>query len=109
MSEFTMYIGDTSPPYNPTLEYDSGAPINLSALSNSDITIKLQSIDNPNTVVAGTGSMTITNAASGIISYQWATADTTLAQDRYYVWIILVWPTGPQHLDPDILNLVAAP
>lgn len=106
----TMYVGDLDPTYTTQLlEPDGVTPVNLAGLSGSNIVLKWQAYDLPNTTVTGSGTVTIVTASTGNISYAWATGDTSTA-GTYHFWAVVTFVgSKPQHIDLGELQIKAAP
>lgn len=73
MMAFTIKQNDTSPALQATLQDYAGTAINLVGAS---VRFHMKSLDSSIVVDA---PMTITNAAGGVVRYNWQAADTDLA------------------------------
>ncbi len=72
--------------------------INLTGLTAGQITLRMK---NEATGVAksGAGTVTITNATAGIITYAWNAADTNTDGEWLLQWTLNWSGTSPQHSD----------
>ena len=74
MSTFTIKKGDTSPSIVATLTDVDGTAINI-----TDATVQFHMRNMSNNELIVDAAATITNATSGIVTYDWLTADTASA------------------------------
>lgn len=108
MATITMYQNDTLPAYTRTCLDQNGAVINLTGAT---IVLKFIALSGSlsGTVTNGAGSVTVTNATAGQISYAWVAADTATV-GTYQLWVyITVGATKEHSVGPDTLNIVSAP
>lgn len=96
-----MTAGDTSPVWNPTIQDKFGVAINLTGLVAGNFQLKMKN-EASGIIKVGAGVFTIVNAAAGIITYAWNSADTSAAGE-WLLSVIITWPSGPQHLDLYVL------
>jgi hypothetical protein len=102
-----MTVGDLNPIWNPTIQDKFGNAINLTGLSAGQITLRLKN-EASGISKTGLGTVTITNAAAGIITYAWAAGDTNAAGEWLFQWQLNWSGTSPQHSDIGTLLLNAA-
>lgn len=88
MADLTIKTFDTYPPLVATLT-DQNGPIDLTEATSVVVVLKGQS------GATITGQCTITDAAQGVVSYQWEDGDTDNA-DTYQVEWMITWPSGIQ-------------
>src|SRR5215471_15893520 len=74
MSNSPRYVGFIDPPYAITITDDSGTPLNLTGCTSNSFTLTMVNVYD-NTGKSGVGAWTVTNAAAGQASYQYASAD----------------------------------
>ena len=101
----TMYQGDTLPALTRQLTDQNGNIINLTGCT---VVLKTQQGGGTPTTLAG--SVTITNAANGNISYAWNAADTA-TPGTYSLWYVVTTGGGAkEHVaGPDTLIIQGAP
>jgi uncharacterized protein YfaS (alpha-2-macroglobulin family) len=75
---FTIKQNDTSPAIQATLKDGNGSPINLNG---ADVVIHMKSVDG---VLKVNEQVTIVDADTGVVKYEWATGDTDTV-GTYYV------------------------
>jgi hypothetical protein len=93
MPDLTLKSGDTWPPLVTTLE-DGGGPLDLTTAVG--VTMKMAS-----PTVSKTGLVcTITDASNGIVSYTWASGDTS-APGTYKVEFTVDFGTGKLQTAPN--------
>ena len=74
-----MYQGQTGKAWGPTLTYDNGNAVSLAGLLNTAFTLFIHDTKAPGSPDrTGAGTFTIVNAATGLISYKWNAADTSV-------------------------------
>jgi len=83
-ADYTIKQGDTAPALADTLTYADGTPVNLTGATISLVARSMTS----SAAIELTGTVTITNPATGQILYQPSTQDTALAGDRMANWIV---------------------
>lgn len=83
MSVSPMYVGQTGPALQATIQYDTGGAFNLTGASLMLI------IHNPDTLqdIQGAGTWNIPNPQGGVAVYQWNVLDTHLPPDNYQLFI----------------------
>lgn len=89
------YVGDTSRPLHATFTLHDGTIDPLTSASN--LTMKFRNTAN-GTVRTGTGTWTILDAANGIASYAWSSADVAAA-GTYKIWPSATMGDGPANWD----------
>lgn len=92
-----FYVGQTNPPLSLSFKDDSGSAINLTSVTLS-LLIRNTQWQTPD--IVGGGSFTITNAAAGLATYQWVTADTQLASDYFQLLFKAVNGSAVTYFDP---------
>lgn len=104
MATITMYQGDTLPALTKQLLDPNGNIINLTGA-----TVVLKTVAGSITTTLA-GTVMITNAANGTISYAWAAADTT-TPGSYQLWyVVTASGGGKEHsVGPDTLVIAGAP
>lgn len=96
-------------PWTLSLTNRDGSALDLTGLINTNITVKLQRVDSPSTVIVGGGTVAIQSpATAGIITYAPVSGDVSTPA-TYQLWVIIAWPAGVQHRDPYELEIKSAP
>jgi BppU N-terminal domain len=105
MATITMYQNDTLPALTRQLLDQNGNIINLTGA-----TIVLRAVSGGQTTTTLAGSVTVTNAAGGNISYAWNATDTA-TPGSYQLWYIVTMSGGAKEhsVGPDTLIITTAP
>lgn len=76
MTVFEIKRGDTNPPFEKRLRNEFGEPIDLSAVA--DVGFNMRD-ENYNIIVSDdtAGSVSILDASTGVVEYDWGASDTT--------------------------------
>src|SRR5215472_13120630 len=105
MATITMYQGDTLPALTKQLLDPNGNIINLTGT-----TIVLKTVSAGQVTATLAGTVTITNATNGNISYAWNAADTA-TPGQYNLWYVVTTGGGAKEhsVGPDTLVINSAP
>ena len=105
MATITMYQGDTLPALTKQLLDQNGNIVNLTGC-----TVALKTVSGGQTTTTLAGSVTITNATNGNISYAWNAADTA-TPGSYQLWYVVTTGGGAKEhsVGPDTLIITTAP
>lgn len=104
-----VYVGDRSIWTLPQVDRNNKVK-SLAGVSAGAILLKLQSQTDKTIVLSLTGTATIAgDGTSGILSFAPSAQDVATI-GNYYLWVIVPWVSGtPQHSDPYVLDILAAP
>lgn len=91
-----MYVGQQNPAWTPTVLDDSGAAVNLTGAT---LALTIRNVAT-GVEVAGAGSFTIVNAATGQARYAWGTSDTAAPGSFLLKVKITGLPGGQLEADP---------
>jgi len=107
--------------YSPILQGDTGAPFSIEVIHvngyesilGSDISLKMQNVDDPDDIKECTGPWTIDSHDNGKASYEYQPADVD-TPGSWYMWVKIVLSNGkPLHPDdgtgsgkPKVLKIV---
>lgn len=104
----TAFQGYISPKYNVTLiDPNTGGAVDLTGATNLALSLQDKATSN---VYPGSGTWTITSAASGKASYQWSERDVSVT-GRFLIGVTVQLPgeAGPRAFQPDEVLILAFP
>lgn len=87
---------DTYPPLTATLVDSAGDPVDL-----TDATVKFRMVDASGAVVVSAGTVSITNALAGEVSYSWAAGDVDTVGEYRGEFSATLFGGGKAHFPND--------
>ena len=96
---FTIKQNDTSPAIQATLKDGNGSPINLNG---ADVVIHMKSVDG---VLKVNEQVTIVDADTGVVKYEWVTGDTDTV-GTYYVEFQVTYADSTIETFPNSSNII---
>ncbi len=112
MSWSPLSVGDGRPSHH-TFTTDSGIFI-LTGLSNANIALHLEDLNNNNVLYICTGAWNITNGAAGLADFTPSAADLLTTNPLGKAGVYLAYPvvtlsTGPVAMDAQVIQVQARP
>jgi hypothetical protein len=104
--------GDGSPWPSQAFTTDSGI-YSLAGITNANIAMHMQDINNNNTLYICTGAWNITDAPGGKATFTPSVADVTTGYlgkpGTYKIYPVVTLGTGPKSMDAQIIQVVSLP
>lgn len=88
-ADITRHVGDTGPPITASLVAPDGTAENLTSAT----VVLHRTLAQSNTVASGAGTVTITDATNGAVSYA-MTADDNATVGTYHFWFTATLSSG---------------
>lgn len=99
MSVSPMFVGQLMDPFQPTLYKSDGTPRDLTGINGTNISLIITD-QKTGAQRTGAGTWTIVDTQNGIVSYQWATADTATAGSYSLQVIVTFAGSRPLYYQP---------